>query len=177
MTACYNNSAVVGCHTDAGGALIPVVIHYTYDNAGAPALRITNAAGVVVVGATAANTVAGACAVPAVIVTGGGAQIAGPTRSGAGLAFNGAADTWDTSVVPNKLHSLTIAARAVSDGLPGNTANQVTIIAPDGTNFNMMNGETRTFSVTRDQDDQLRRDYRVQAFGNAYANITYTFFA
>ena len=41
------------------------MIHYTFDNAGAPAVRTTDTAGVVIAGATAVNTVPGACAAAA----------------------------------------------------------------------------------------------------------------
>ena len=63
MSECLNNTSVVGCFNDGVAAPQSVVIHYTFDNLGAPAVRITDSAGVVVAGATVANTSAGACAV------------------------------------------------------------------------------------------------------------------
>jgi hypothetical protein len=62
--ACLNNTSVVGCYKDGAGVLHPVVIHYTLDNQGAPKVVITDVAGVVVAGATVANTTAGACVAP-----------------------------------------------------------------------------------------------------------------
>jgi len=62
MSDCYNNAAVAGCYTDGVNAPVSVVIHYTYDNQGAPAVHITDLAGVPVAGATATNTSVGACA-------------------------------------------------------------------------------------------------------------------
>lgn len=120
---------------------------------------------------------AGVCELPTqteLMVNAGGFQIAGPIRAST-PAFAGSTNIWDTTSVPGLLHSLTVAARSVTDGVIGQTANQLTIDMPDGTSINMMNGETRTFSVARNQDGQLIREYRIRAFGNSYANITYTF--
>lgn len=61
MSDCYNNSAVAGCYT-GGASPQSVVIHYTYDNAGAPAVHITDLAGAPIAGATALNTSVGTCA-------------------------------------------------------------------------------------------------------------------
>jgi hypothetical protein len=118
----------------------------------------------------------GACVVAAlpIVVTGGGAQIAGPTKA-LTPAFAGTPDIWGTGAVPGILHSVTVSARGVTDGFVGLTANQITISMPDGTSIAMMDGETRTFSVVRDRDNELLRQYIVTAVGNAYANITYTF--
>lgn len=63
MSDCFDNATVVGCFNDGVNPPQSVVVHYTYDNLGAPAVRITNAAGAVVAGATAANTTPGACPV------------------------------------------------------------------------------------------------------------------
>lgn len=63
MSECVNNTSVVGCFTDGANPPQSVVIHYTFDNLGAPATRITNTAGVVIPAATLANTTPGACAV------------------------------------------------------------------------------------------------------------------
>lgn len=63
MNNCLNNSAVVGCFDNGIDPPQSVIIHTTYDNLGAPAVRITDAAGVPVAGATAANTTPGACPV------------------------------------------------------------------------------------------------------------------
>jgi hypothetical protein len=63
MSECLNNSTVVGCFNDGTNPPQSVVIHYTYDNLGAPAVRITDSSGAVVAGATVANTTPGACPV------------------------------------------------------------------------------------------------------------------
>ena len=64
MSDCRNNTSVPGCYDNAG-TKTNVVIHYTFDNAGQPAVRITDTAGVVIAAATAANTVPGSCAAAA----------------------------------------------------------------------------------------------------------------
>lgn len=64
MSNCRNNTSVPGCFDNAG-VKTNVVIHYTFDDAGQPAVRITDTAGVIVAAATAANTVPGACAAAA----------------------------------------------------------------------------------------------------------------
>lgn len=172
MSECFDATAVIACHNGQ-----PAVVHYVHDHAGRPKVLITDVSGVVIPGATSANTTPGACPLPGpdqFTVTGGGAMIAGAGIAGT-AEFAGAVDVWDTSAVPDRLHSMTVAARGVVDGLPGLSADQVTIDMPDGTTIALMNGETRTFSVARNSDNELRRDYRVRAFGLAYANITYTF--
>jgi len=59
---CLNNTSVVACHTSATGP-ISAVIHYTFDNAGAPKVVITDSGGVIIPAATVANTKAGQCPV------------------------------------------------------------------------------------------------------------------
>lgn len=61
MSECLNNTSVVGCFNN-GLVNIPVVIHYTFDNLGAPQVRVTDGiTGDVVAAATSANTTPGAC--------------------------------------------------------------------------------------------------------------------
>ena len=178
MSNCLENTAVVGCY-DNGGVKTPVVIHYIYDNILEPAVLITDTAGVPVAGADATNTTAGACEFgtnPNVSLISDGAQIAGATRA-LTTPFIGANNSWTSSSVPDKLHSITISARGVTDGLPGQVTNQIMIVLPTGTKFNLMDGETRTFSVERDQDYELKREFEIYADGNAYANITFTYFS
>lgn len=67
MSDCFNNAAIAGCYT-GGASPVSVVIHYTYDNQGAPAVRITDASGAPIAGATLANTTVGACALSPAIV-------------------------------------------------------------------------------------------------------------
>lgn len=64
MSQCKNNEAVLGCYNDGTNPPQTVTVHYTYDGAGQPAVHITDLAGAVVAGATAANTSLGSCSVP-----------------------------------------------------------------------------------------------------------------
>lgn len=179
---CAEIQTLTGCRKDAsGGSLGAVAIHYEYRHnaAGQVVLykvRYTDEDGTPIALGAGETVSVGACVSPTVSIIGGGAQIAGTARA-ATPAFNGAPDTWDTGQVSDRLHSLTIAARSVIDGLVGLTANQIIIDMPDGTSIAMLNNETRTFSVARDVDGELKRDYRVRAAGRAYANITYTWFS
>lgn len=66
--ACTELDPIVGCHKDADGNLINVVIHYEYGKNAAgdavqPKAYITDVEGAAVAGATAENTTAGACPV------------------------------------------------------------------------------------------------------------------
>lgn len=177
---CQHFSTAIVCYTDAGGVKTSLVAHYEYRNAASGeaqlhAVRYTTSEGVPV--DTSAGTVeVGACSVSLGTIFGGGTQIAGPVRATT-PAFNGALDTFDAAsvaAVPNLLHSITVSARAVTDGLPGQTLNQVVVDASDGSTFALMNNETRTFSVERGQDELLALTYAIRATGNAYATITYT---
>jgi hypothetical protein len=171
---CFSHTVVVGCFNGSQ----PVAIHYTHDEQGQPAVRYLNNIGQVVIGANSGNVTIGACVLPDIqySIISGGINIAGPDRA-ATAAFTGATDLWDSSSVPDFLHSVTFSARSVEDGMPGNTLHQIIIDMPDGSKLSMKNGETRTFSVERVQDRELKRDYRVTATGLAYANITYTFYS
>lgn len=173
---CFELTAVLGCYTN-GATKQTVAVHYTHDEKGQPAVRYLDNVGNVVVGATNANVTLGECKLdaPSYNITGGGAHIAGPARA-LTPAFAGAASAWGTGSVPNSLHSITVSARGVLDGVPGGTADQILVTMPDSTVLAMMNGETRTFSVERDSDTALVREYEIAASGMAYANITYTFF-
>lgn len=68
MSQCTELDPIVGCHTDADGNRVNVVIHYEYGKnaAGVAVLagtRITDVLGVPVAAATGENTTAGACPV------------------------------------------------------------------------------------------------------------------
>lgn len=63
MSECLNNTSVVACFNDGVNPPSSVVIHYTFDNLGAPQARITDVDGTVIPTATLANTSPGACAV------------------------------------------------------------------------------------------------------------------
>lgn len=64
MSQCLNNTAVLGCYSDGTNPPQSVVIHYAYDNEGAPATYITDLSGAIIAAATVANTTPGACALP-----------------------------------------------------------------------------------------------------------------
>lgn len=61
MSNCFKQTAVVGCYTNTSGETSNVVIHYTYDDAGAPAVRITDLLGTLISAADLTNTIVGAC--------------------------------------------------------------------------------------------------------------------
>jgi hypothetical protein len=63
MSDCRDTNAVLGCYSDGVGAPVSVIVTHVHDYKGAPAAIITNLAGVVVAGATLANTTLGACAI------------------------------------------------------------------------------------------------------------------
>jgi hypothetical protein len=130
----------------------------------------------------------GACAVPAnrVIIT-DGITLAGPLRA-ATPGFTGAIGTVDvtSSIAANYptgiLMSFTVTAFNTVPGLLGLTTDQVVLnmVSLGGPDFtgsvNLNDGETRTFSVARDQDARLiASSPTVVVTGNAYAHITWTF--
>jgi len=93
-----------------------------------------------------------------------------------GGAFEGASDAVNTGSVSGALQSITVTALDVTDGYKdGSTPNQILVDCPDGTVVVLFNGQAANFSVVKDSDQALRRDYRIRATGNAYANIIYTF--
>lgn len=100
-------------------------------------------------------------------------QIAGPDRNVL-PPFNGAPTGFNTSAIGGKLQSITVTAFATTPGLPGMTANQIIVALPGGNKVNLAPGETRTWSVERDQDDELTRDFDIAALGMAYATISWT---
>lgn len=181
--ACRDIEPVLGCASD-GATFTPVLIHFEYRAAASGAtvvhaIRYTNADGTVYTPPPGFIVTPGACVVPRVEVkvTGGGASllVAGAVRAAA-AAFSGAPPSWDTSTVAGRLHSITVSARSVTDGWrDGATANQIVVDCPDGTTLVMLNNQTFTWSVIRDTDVELTREYRVRATGSAYANIGYTF--
>lgn len=176
---CFELTAVLGCYTN-GDNKQTVAVHYTHDEQGQPAVRYLDNVGAVVIGADDTNVTLGECQIAATaatqyVVTGGGINIAGTDRSNT-AEFIGAVQSWDSGSAPNDLHSITVAARGVIDSFPYMAADQILLHMPDGSVLSMMNGETRTFSVERGADYSLVREYKVEAYGMAYANITYTFF-
>lgn len=134
----------------------------------------TNAAGAVITVPPSGPTLRrGVCAISN-LVKSGGEQISGPTRQ-LSSAFTGAQSVWSSSGYTT-LQSVTVIGRGITDGLPALTVNQVRIAhSVSGTVYNLMDGETRTFSVIKDTDSNLDGFFTVEAFGNAYSTITYTY--
>jgi hypothetical protein len=118
-------------------------------------------------------------AVPALVVESGGAQIAGDVLVNgppvANPAFAGALPSWLASSITGRLQSISVTAFDTTPGLVGLTANQVTVAMPDGTVIALADGETRTYSVNQANDSDLQKIYNINAFGIAYATITYTY--
>jgi len=104
----------------------------------------------------------------------GGAVIAGDERS-LTTEFAGYPLSWASSSVSGRFQSVTISARGVIDGGEGLTGSQIAIHMPDSSRFAMMNGQSMTFSVVRDQDYELYQEFQVYATGLAYATISYTY--
>jgi hypothetical protein len=177
MSVCYDNTAFAGCHTDAGGNRVPVVIHYRYDTNGAPAVRITDLAGAVVPAATLLNTTPGAC--PAAVeqrrVYGGGINIASGTFA-ASFDPNGNGTSWGWAPTAGlMLQSFTVTA--LRAGAPG-SANSVRVrFGATGSEVFLTQGQTYTWSVAQDAgafSEAIDTDFRVDVLGNAAASIAWT---
>jgi hypothetical protein len=176
---CNDIETQVVCFTSAGGVKTSLVAHYEYrrnatNNVVLHATRYTDSAGVNF-NVTGGTIAVGECVPvqPQLNVTGGALPfIAGPTRI-TEPEFAGLADVTDTTAVGGLLQSITVSARGVTDG--PSSSDTVFVDLPDGSRFFLMNGQTFTWTVVRDQDAELTRDYKITATGNAYANIGYTF--
>lgn len=176
--SCTQMEQMPGCLRRADGTKEGIIIHTEYGNnaAGSTIVHRTvysDSSGVPITLAAGESVSPGCCERDDVVVTGNGTQIAGSVRAGT-PEFNGAPDAFSTGAISGLLQSITILAVGVVDGLPGQTADQVIVIPPGGQQLALYNGESRTFSVVRTQDRELRRDYEVAASGNAYATITWT---
>jgi hypothetical protein len=112
--------------------------------------------------------------VPEIVKAGSLGYVVGPTLESAGPEFAGGVPSLDTTSIPGKLFSLSIIAKGVTDGLDGLAANQIQIEYSDGTIETMINDTTETFSIVRDSDTELAREFTITASGNAYAKIIYT---
>lgn len=109
-----------------------------------------------------------------VVKAGSLGYVVGPTLEGSSAEWTGGVDTLDTTTIPGKLFSITIIAKGVTDGLEGQSADQVIIEYSDGTIHSMINDTAETFSIVRDSDMDLDREFTITATGNAYAKIIYT---
>ncbi|MFZ1491133.1 MAG: hypothetical protein WAS51_14440 [Ilumatobacteraceae bacterium] len=173
MTDCRKIEELVGCYTDAAGVHQNVVIHNVVDKDGVViATYYLDSAGSPI-NTTGGTVVPGSCVAEPVALVGNGFQIAGATRA-ATPAFNGAPSNFDTSSIAGYLQSITVTAFATTAGLPGTVADQVIVALPGGNKIALSPGETRTWSVVRDQDIELKREYSVDAVGSAYATISWT---
>lgn len=175
MANCYNNSAVVGCYTNAAGVSTSVVIHYTYDANGNPGVHITDSSGTVIPGASLANTVPGACATPVATrtVNGGGLNLGSGTLA---ASYGLGGTTWSPPAAPAKLQAFTVTV-LVADNVP-NGANTVTVaFAKTGTTLHMVAGQSLTWSISQDNGltaDQLDPGITVTTNGNSAATVNWT---
>lgn len=175
---CRDIEVVPGCRRYPDGTTSPVLIHVQYgtNSAGGTivvATRYTDAASNPITLGAGETVEPGSCGPVMVGIVSDGVQIAGPDR--AALApFSGAAQTFSTSVVPGHMQSITVTAASVLDGLPGQTADQIIMVTPAGTKIALLNGETKSFSVVRGHDQELKREFEFEATGLAYATITWT---
>jgi hypothetical protein len=97
--------------------------------------------------------------------------IAGASRS-ATAAFTGAPATVNTAGITGKLQSITVTASGVTDGTT--PTDSVTVTLPSGVPLRLFDGQSFTWSVARNQDDEVLKPITVTATGNAYANVAYT---
>lgn len=168
MAGCYNTTAVPGCFNGT-----PVIIHVVDDGLGKPATRILDVNGDIVAGATAANTVPGACPLPAVadkvvnhfaanIADGAFAGLYDPLGNGASWTYSGT----------NKLQSITVTALEAADM----STNYVELVHSGVTKSYLLKGQSITFSVAQhaDGNEFLRPDMVVNCGGNAAAYIAWT---
>jgi hypothetical protein len=103
----------------------------------------------------------------------GSKVIAGATRAST-PNFAGCVDTWISSSFNSNLTSITVTAMSVTDGAEGITPNRVEVLTSDGNLFTMFNGQTSSWSVLSDTASVFG-NFTVTCFGNAYANIIYTY--
>lgn len=102
MSECRNNTSLPGCFNDGVNPPQSVVVHYTFDNLGAPAVYITNTEGAPVAGATAANTSPGACPVASPDIE--FAQLCDLQGDGTTIEFiRQTVTTFDAAAVPTKV--------------------------------------------------------------------------
>lgn len=102
--------------------------------------------------------------------------IAGATRA-LEPAFAGLNNSENFGMLVNsgqRLQSFTVSAKGVVDGPLSNDRVEVTL--PGGEIMYLFNNQPFTWSVTKDIESGLvYADIRIEAFGNAYANIGYTY--
>jgi hypothetical protein len=122
-----------------------------------------------------AGILKGACVISNNVNVTGSAlpQIAGAGLSASNPNFAGQPDTVDTGLIAGDLLSVTVTAAGVTNGQ--SSPNRIEVDMPDGTIAYLLNGETKEFNLSRGQEQTLRREYKIRAIGNAYANIHGTF--
>jgi hypothetical protein len=170
---CLSYSTVQGCHNG-----LPIVIHYGHDGKGAPSVRYTNSAGVVVVGANASNTVAGACPSATTAV----ARLVSTGRNFASGTFaathdpDGNGDTWTTQGA-GTLQSFTVS---VEESGTTPSATDIVIIDFGATGRRLyLTKKMPAFTWSVSQDDGLTReefdrDIRIRGAGNTAFTVIET---
>lgn len=182
MSQCLNNTAVAGCYNAANGNRIPVIIHTAYDNRGAPAVRITDSAGVIVVGANVNNTVSGACLVDPVpspvptvrTIISGGANIASGIFTASHDPQN-VGSIVDFGVLPLKLQSFSVTV--LEAGLPASNDTVSVKFATTGQIVHMMRGQTLSWGIGHDDgmnSQDLEQSIVVECLKNSAATVTWT---
>jgi hypothetical protein len=107
------------------------------------------------------------------VIASGGVMIAG-AGAAATAAYAGLLAAWNTATAPvlSKYTSITITALGVTNGFV--STSKIAVTLSNGTVVNILNGETKTWSVARPTDDRLAIPISVAASGMAVASIHYT---
>ena len=169
--SCHEMTSVVGCHTTALGAQVPVVIHYRHDGAGAPAAYITDVSGAVVPGASLANTQPGACALVAdsIKLEAHGGNHASPSLA-SDYDPDGRGPVW---TAPPELQSFTVVVRRAGT-IPA-SPDRVMVTTPSGKYF-LTEGDSRSWSVAQHsgRNEVLVDGFTVNAEGDSAFDVIWT---
>lgn len=169
MAACYTTNVLPGCFNGT-----PVIIHVTEDSLGAPATRIIDVSGNIVVGATDANTTPGPCTA----VTGTAAIQANGLNIASGSFVplydpHGFGTVWNYTGT-RQLQSVTVSATQA--GAPG-SGNYVKLVFASGSELYLIKGQTMTWSVAQDTGmvgEFLDPNTGVECAGNSACSILWT---
>jgi hypothetical protein len=152
-----------------------------YSSADGSLVKVTDMMGNTV--PTPAGLSEGGCpiVVPQAFVMTDGTTIAGPVRAatpgfvGAAIQVDIPGDISSTGFPTAALQSFTVTAFATTPGLETLTANQIVVYTSTG-RICLNPGETRTWSVERDQEQRLiASSPTVSATGNAYAHVSWSY--
>lgn len=92
--------------------------------------------------------------------------------------FVGLPNTINTNVIPWRLQSVTIQVYSADEALaPWQVTNEFLIIYPDGMKVPAKEWSTEVFSVVKDWDEQLIREFEFYTTGTARWKILYTYIA